>query len=76
MAHDRGLRWTASSVSCIRGEFADSGYKITELYTNKAGEMNKRKTPLYTAMESLRKDIATYDEGSFKKILLKYPLFY
>jgi hypothetical protein len=33
-----------------------------ELYTNKAGATNERKTPLYTAMESLRKDIATYSD--------------
>lgn len=43
-------------------QFAESGYKITELYTNKAGATNERKTPLYTAMESLRKDIATYSD--------------
>ena len=28
----------------------------------KAGATNMRKTPLYTAMESLRKDIATYSD--------------
>jgi phage terminase small subunit len=43
-------------------QFAESGYQITELYTNKAGATNERKTPLYTAMESLRKDIATYSD--------------
>ncbi|KLR75281.1 MULTISPECIES: P27 family phage terminase small subunit [Geobacillus] len=43
-------------------QFAESGYKITEMYTNKAGATNERKTPLYTAMESLRKDIATYSD--------------
>lgn len=41
-------------------EFEKSGYKIEEEYTNKAGATNMRKVPLYTAMESLRKDIATY----------------
>src|SRR5690554_2254688 len=41
-------------------ELENSGYKIEEEYTNKAGATNMRKVPLYTAMESLRKDIATY----------------
>lgn len=43
-------------------EFAAGGYRITELYTNKAGATNERKTPIYTAMESLRKDIAAYSD--------------
>lgn len=43
-------------------EFEDSDYKITEEYTNKAGATNERKTPLYTALESLRKDIAIYSD--------------
>ena len=41
-------------------QFEESGFMIEEEYTNKAGATNMRKTPLYTAMESLRKDIATY----------------
>ena len=41
-------------------QFEESGYQITEEYTNKAGATNERKVPLYSAMESLRKDIATY----------------
>lgn len=40
----------------------ESDYKITEEYTNKAGATNERKVPLYTAMESLRKDIASYSD--------------
>lgn len=40
--------------------FEESGYQITEEYTNKAGATNDRKTPVYSAMETLRKDIATY----------------
>lgn len=40
--------------------FEDSGYQITEEYTNKAGATNDRKTPIYSAMETLRKDLATY----------------
>ena len=43
-------------------EFEDSGYKIEEEYTNKAGATNMRKVPLYTAMESLRKDLASYSD--------------
>jgi len=43
-------------------QFEKSEYQITEEYTNKAGATNERKTPLYTAMESLRKDIATYSD--------------
>lgn len=41
-------------------QFEESGFKITEEYTNKAGATNDRKTPVYSAMESLRKDLATY----------------
>lgn len=43
-------------------EFISSGYKIEEEYTNKAGATNMRKVPLYGAMESIRKDIATYSD--------------
>jgi phage terminase small subunit len=43
-------------------QFADSGYKITYSHTNKAGATNESKTPVYTAMESLRKDIAKYSD--------------
>lgn len=43
-------------------EFEESGCAIEEPYTNKAGATNMRKTPVYSAMESLRKDIATYSD--------------
>lgn len=43
-------------------QFANSGYKITDEYTNKAGATNERKTPIYTAMEALRKDLAKYSD--------------
>ncbi|MGN8648326.1 P27 family phage terminase small subunit [Gracilibacillus sp. HCP3S3_G5_1] len=43
-------------------QFEESNYKITEQHTNKAGAVNERKVPLYTAIESLRKDIATYSD--------------
>lgn len=41
-------------------QFEASGYQITEEYTNKAGATNERKTPLLSAIEKLRMDIATY----------------
>jgi len=41
-------------------QFEESGYQIEEEYTNKAGATNMRKTPLFSAMEKLRMDIATY----------------
>lgn len=41
-------------------QFEDTSYSVTEPYTNKAGATNDRKTPIYSAMESLRKDLATY----------------
>ena len=42
--------------------FEESGYQITEDYTNKAGATNQRKVPILTAMESLRKDIVSYSD--------------
>lgn len=54
--------------------FEESGYQITEEYTNKAGATNDRKTPIYSAMEALRKDLASYSNilclnpKSFKSI--------
>lgn len=44
----------------FEAQFIESGFKIEEEYTNKAGATNMRKVPLYTAMESLRKDLASY----------------
>ena len=46
----------------FEAEFIKSGYQVEEEYTNKAGATNMRKVPLYTAMETLRKDIATYSD--------------
>ncbi|MER1998888.1 MAG: P27 family phage terminase small subunit [Lysinibacillus sp.] len=43
-------------------QFEESGYQITDQYTNKAGATNDRKTPIYTAMESLRKDLKAYSD--------------
>lgn len=42
--------------------FRESGYQITEEYTNKAGATNERKVPLYSAMECIRKDILAYSD--------------
>lgn len=47
-------------IFCER--FEESGCLIETEYTNKAGATNMRKTPCYTAMESLRKDIAVYSD--------------
>ncbi len=41
-------------------KFEKSNYQVEEEYTNKAGATNMRKTPLLSAMEKLRMDIATY----------------
>lgn len=35
----------------------ESGYKVTENYTNKAGATNIRKAPLYLSMENLRREL-------------------
>lgn len=48
--------------SVFEEQFRSTGYKITDEYTNKAGATNERKTPVYTALESLRKDIAKYSD--------------
>lgn len=41
-------------------QFEDAGFKIEEEYTNKAGATNMRKTPLLSAIEKLRVDLAKY----------------
>ncbi|MGN1473686.1 MAG: P27 family phage terminase small subunit [Eubacteriales bacterium] len=43
-------------------EFFDTGSKVTEEYTNKAGATNERKTALYSAIEQLRRDIAQQED--------------
>lgn len=42
-------------------KFYDSGCEVTEEYTNKSGYTNIRKTALYLALETLRKDIVNYE---------------
>lgn len=41
-------------------QFEESGYMVTEEYTNKAKATNQRKVPVLSAIEKLRMDIATY----------------
>lgn len=41
-------------------DFKLSGYKVSEIYTNNKGGQSERKTPLYMALEVLRKDILNY----------------
>ena len=42
----------------LNKQFVDGGCIITEEYTNKAGATNVRKTALYLALETLRKELA------------------
>lgn len=41
----------------LRQQWYDDGCKVSEEYTNKAGAVNQRKTPLYLSMETLRKEL-------------------
>lgn len=41
----------------ISEEWFSDGCKLTEEYTNKAGATNRRKTPVYLAMETIRKEL-------------------
>lgn len=41
----------------LNEQWYEDGCKITEDYTNKAGATNKRKTALYLALETLRKEL-------------------
>lgn len=43
-------------------EHAENGYKVADLYVNKAGAENLRKLPLINVMETLRKDILSYSD--------------
>jgi hypothetical protein len=42
-------------------EYYESGCKITEEYTNKAGFTNIRKTAVYLSLETLRKDVVGHE---------------
>ncbi len=46
----------------FEAEFIENGSKIEEKYTNKSGATNMRKTPLFSAIENLRRDIAMYSD--------------
>ena len=41
----------------LRSQWYDRGCVVSEEYTNKAGAVNQRKTPLYLSMETLRKEL-------------------
>ena len=41
----------------LKERWYEEGCAITEEYTNKSGAANQRKTPLYLAMEPLRKEL-------------------
>lgn len=41
----------------LKEQWYEEGCAITEEYTNKSGAANQRKTPLYLAMETLRKEL-------------------
>lgn len=41
----------------LKEQWYEEGCAITEEYTNKYGATNQRKTPLYLAMEALRKEL-------------------
>ncbi len=41
----------------LKERWYEEGCAITEEYTNKSGAANQRKTPLYLAMETLRKEL-------------------
>lgn len=45
----------------LSDEWYSSGCQITEEYTNKNGATNKKKTALYLAMESLRKELLDFE---------------
>lgn len=44
----------------LQEQFEASNYKVEEPYTNKSKATNMRKTPLLSALEKLRMDLATY----------------
>lgn len=49
-------------LDTLTAEFYAGGCKVTEEYTNKAGATNERKTALYTALEQLRRDVASTED--------------
>lgn len=52
------LRW---QYETLQKEFIDGGCEYTEEYTNKNGSKGERKTIRYQVMESMRKDLLSYE---------------
>jgi len=60
--------------SFLMSQWYESGCKITDTYTNKAGATNQRKTPLYQSVEQLRQELTSIENilgitpAGYKKI--------
>lgn len=52
---------TKYQYEILMQNFYESGCKVTEEYTNKAGFTNVRKTATYLALETLRRDIINHE---------------
>ena len=52
---------TKYQYDILMKQFYESGCKVTEEYTNKAGFTNVRKTAIYLALETLRRDIINHE---------------
>ncbi|PHV71903.1 terminase [Sporanaerobium hydrogeniformans] len=52
---------TKYQYDLLMRQFYESGCKVTEEYTNKAGFTNIRKTAIYLALETLRRDIINHE---------------
>lgn len=51
------VRGTAPAVRHIERKWYENDCQITEVYTNKAGAKNQRKTALYLALETMRREL-------------------
>ena len=49
-------------LGALNAEFYALGCPVTEMYTNKAGATNERKTALYCTIETLRRDVAAMED--------------
>ncbi len=49
-------------LDALNAEFYALGCPVTEMYTNKAGATNERKTALYCTIETLRRDVAAMED--------------
>jgi len=52
---------TKQQYNLLMEQFSESGCKVTEEYTNKAGATNIRKTAIYLALETIRKDLISHE---------------